>query len=546
MRRLLGELLIEKGLLTKERLEVALKHQRVTGGLIGEILIRLGFVSSMDIAQCLAEQAGLEFIDLSIYPVSEDALRSIPKSIAERFEFLPIEKRNGGLVIGIRNPGNVTAIDSVTRLTGETPHVVIVDPEIFRDVLESAYYFVENPVEAKILSIIDDMRSTETAPVQSISQMVELLIMDGIRKRATDIHISSSYDSVDIFYRVDGILQHGFCVPRIAQGPMISRIKVLAKLDITEQRLPQDGSFMFQFLDKTLEMRVSVVPTIYGENVVIRILGFSGTLLKLDNLGFSRDNIDKLKKLFSKPHGIILVCGPTGSGKTTTIYAAMRELDLLQRNVLSVEDPVEYRMSFVRQVQVNEKIGLDFVLVGRNFLRQDPDVIFLGEIRDEETARIAIRASITGHLVLSTLHTNDAVTAIPRLLELGVDRFLLSSSILGIVAQRLLRRLCPRCKERYRPEMEELHILHLKEPVEIFKPHGCDYCHNTGYTGRTAIGEIIVIDDELRDMIAQGASIVSFKEAARRKGTIFMTEDGIDKVLRGITSIYELRRVMGL
>ncbi len=546
MKRLLGELLIEKGLLTKERLDVALKHQRVTGGLIGDILIRLGFVSSMDIAQCLAEQAGLEFVDLNTYPVSEDVLRSIPKSIAERFEFLPIERRDGRLVIGIRNPGNVSAIDSVARLTGETPHVVIVDPEIFRDVLESAYYFVENPVEAKILSIIDNMRSTETAPVQSISQMVELLIMDGIRRRATDIHISSSYDSVDIFYRVDGILQHGFCIPKIAQGPMISRIKVLAKLDITEQRLPQDGSFMFQFLDRTFEMRVSVVPTIYGENVVIRILGFSGTLLKLDNLGFSRDNIDKLKTLFSKPYGIILVCGPTGSGKTTTIYAAMRELDLLERNVLSVEDPVEYRMSFVRQVQVNEKIGLDFVLVGRNFLRQDPDVIFLGEIRDEETARIAVRASITGHLVLSTLHTNDAVTAIPRLLELGVDRFLLSSSILGIVAQRLLRRLCPKCKERYRPEGEELRILHIKEPVEIYRPRGCDYCHNTGYTGRTAIGEIIVIDDELRDMIAQGTSIVSFKETARKKGTIFMTEDGIDKVLKGITSIYELRRVMGL
>lgn len=546
MKKLLGELLIERGLLTEERLEVALKHQRVTGELIGDILIRLGFVSSMDVAQCLAEQAGMEFIDINTYPVSEDALKMIPKSISERFEFLPIDRKDGRLIIGVRNPGNVSAIDSVMRFTGQTPQVVIVDQEIFRDVLESSYYFVENPVETKILSMIDAMRSTETVPVQSVSQMVDLLITDGIRRRATDIHISSSYDSVDIFYRVDGILQHGYCIPKIAQAPMVSRIKVLARLDITEQRLPHDGSFIFQFLDKTLEMRVSVVPTIYGENVVIRILGFSGTLLRLDNLGFSRDNVDKLKTLFSKPHGIILVCGPTGSGKTTTIYAAMREIDLLKRNVLSVEDPVEYRMSFVRQVQVNEKIGLDFVLVGRNFMRHDPDVIFLGEIRDEETARIAVRASITGHLVLSTLHTNDAITAIPRLLDLGADRSLLSSSILGIVAQRLLRRLCPKCKERYRASAEEIHILGDNGHMDIYRSKGCKYCHNTGYLGRIAIGEIIIFDDELRDMVAQGASLVSLKESARRKGAVFMVEDGIKKVLEGITSIYELRRVMGL
>lgn len=556
MKKLLGELLKEKGLLNEARLQVALRHQQVTGQLLGDILIRLGFVSAMDIAQTLAEQAGLEFIDILNYPISPEVLQKVPRSMAQRFGFIPIEFKNGRLLIGITNPGNVAAIDAITRLTGSPPQVVVVDSESFNDVLERAYYFMENPIKEKIEKIIMELKNQETAAPQQVSALVELLLTEGMIRKATDIHISSSYDSVDVFYRIDGILQHGFCIPKIAQIPMISRIKVLARLDITEQRLPQDGAFLFQFLDKNYEMRVSIVPTIYGENVVIRVLGFSGALLRLGNLGFQTEDIKKLKTLFSKPHGMIIVAGPTGSGKTTTIYAAMREINLLERNVLSIEDPVEYRMSFVRQVQVNEKIGLDFVLAGRNFMRQDPDVIFLGEIRDEETAKIAIRASITGHLVLSTLHTNDAVTAVPRLIDLGIDRFLLSSSILGVIAQRLVRLLCPKCKEEKTVTPELLSELQgmttdpalraeIGKTRKIFAPKGCDFCHNTGYTGRTAIGEIIIFDDEMRQMVAEGSPVTVMKEAARRKGTTFMRDDGIRKVLRGLTSLEELTRVVG-
>lgn len=556
MKKLLGELLKEKGLLTEARLQVALRHQQVTGQLLGDILIRLGFVSAMDIAQSLAEQAGLEFIDILNYPVSSEVLQKVPKSMAQRFGFIPIEWRNGRLLIGITNPGNVAAIDAVTRLTGSPPQVAVVDSESFNDVLERAYYFMENPIKEKIEKGILELKNQETAPPQLVSNLVDLILTEGMRRKATDIHISSSYDSVDVFYRIDGILQHGFCIPKIAQIPMISRTKVLARLDITEQRLPQDGAFVFQFLDKNYEMRVSIVPTIYGENVVIRVLGFSGALLRLGNLGFQPEDIKKLKTLFSKPHGMIIVAGPTGSGKTTTIYAAMREINLLERNVLSIEDPVEYRMSFVRQVQVNEKIGLDFVLAGRNFMRQDPDVIFLGEIRDEETAKIAIRASITGHLVLSTLHTNDAVTAVPRLIELGIDRFLLSSSILGIIAQRLVRLLCPKCKEEKpvtREILSELEAMTteagLKAEIgktrKLFTPRGCDFCHNTGYSGRTAIGEVIIFDDEMRQMVAEGSPVTVIKEAARKRGTILMRDDGIRKVLMGLTSLEELARVVG-
>lgn len=556
MKKLLGELLKEKGLLNEARLQVALRHQQVTGQLLGDILIKLGFVSAMDIAQTLAEQAGLEFIDILNYPISPEVLQKVPRSMAQRFGFIPIEFKNGRLLIGITNPGNVAAIDAVTRLTGSPPQVAVVDSESFNDILERAYYFMENPIKEKIEKIIMELKNQETAAPQQVSALVELLLTEGMRRKATDIHISSSYDSVDVFYRIDGILQHGFCIPKIAQIPMISRIKVLARLDITEQRLPQDGAFLFQFLDKNYEMRVSIVPTIYGENVVIRVLGFSGALLRLGNLGFQTEDIKKLKTLFSKPHGMIIVAGPTGSGKTTTIYAAMREINLLERNVLSIEDPVEYRMSFVRQVQVNEKIGLDFVLAGRNFMRQDPDVIFLGEIRDEETAKIAIRASITGHLVLSTLHTNDAVTAVPRLIDLGIDRFLLSSSILGVIAQRLVRLLCPKCKEEKTVTPELLSELQgmttdpalraeIGKTRKIFAPKGCDFCFNTGYTGRTAIGEIIIFDDEMRQMVAEGSPVTVMKEVARRKGTTFMRDDGIRKVLRGLTSLEELTRVVG-
>lgn len=556
MKKLLGELLKEKGLINEARLQVALRHQQVTGQLLGDILIRLGFVSAMDIAQVLAEQAGLPFIDILNYPINEDALRKIPKSTAQRFNFIPLEIRNGRFLIGITNPGNVGAIDAVTRLTGIPPEVSVVDSESFQDVLERSYYFMENPIKEQIAEIISKLKTQQTAPPQIVSNLLDLLITEGMRRKATDIHISSSYDSVDVFYRIDGILQHGFCIPKIAQTPLISRIKVLARLDITEQRLPQDGAFLFQFLDRNYEMRVSIVPTIYGENVVIRVLGFSGALLRLTNLGFHEHDIRKLKSLFSKPHGMIIVAGPTGSGKTTTIYAAMREINLLERNVLSIEDPVEYRMSFVRQVQVNEKIGLDFVLAGRNFMRQDPDVIFIGEIRDEETARIAIRASITGHLVLSTLHTNDAATAVPRLIDLGVDRFLLSSSLLGVIAQRLVRLLCPRCKIEYpiNPDTlselisqtadPELHVM-IQKTRRLYFPKGCEFCSYTGYSGRTAIGEIIIFDDELREMIVEGVSVSHMKEVARKKGTSFMKEDGIRKVLMGLTSLEELKRVIG-
>jgi type II secretory ATPase GspE/PulE/Tfp pilus assembly ATPase PilB-like protein len=353
---------------------------------------------------------------------------------------------------------------------------------------------------------------------------------------------------------VDGVLQYGFCIPKNAQNGIISRIKVMSMLDISEQRLPQDGSFAMTFLNTKYEMRISTTPTIYGENIVIRVLAGTGQLLRIGGLGFDSENTERLRSLFQKPYGIILITGPTGSGKTTTLYAALREINLIERNVLTVEDPVEYKLSFVKQTAVNLKAGYDFALAGRNFMRQDPDVMLLGEIRDEETAKIAIRASITGHLVLSTLHTNDAVTSIPRLMDFNTDKFMLSSSILAVVAQRLVRKLCSYCKEEY--EVSENNLKQLIAPGETeldtgettltnaFRAKGCKICHNTGYIGRTVVGEIMVINSEIRELISEGVSLYKIKEAALRGGMVPLKTSGIIKVAQGLTSIDEIVRLI--
>lgn len=546
----LGELLKSKGLLTDAQINVALAQQAITEDLLGDILIKLGFVSSKEVAKVLAEQAGIGFIDLDGYVLCEEALHLVSREIAERAGFLPINMENGILTIGIINPSNVLAVDTATRISGNPPGVYMVDSENFYDTLERAYYFLENPIHERIGNAIKEIKTAGTLSVNMVSSLTELLMVDGIRRNATDIHINPAPDTVHVFYRIDGVLQHGHCFSKIAHNGVVSRIKILSQLDIAEQRLPQDGSFSFSFLTKKYEMRVSTIPTIYGENVVIRMLrGFGGPLLRISNLGFDKHDIERLCFLFSKPYGIILVTGPTGSGKTTTLYAALREINLLEKNVLTVEDPVEYKISMIRQTEVNEKAGFDFALAGRNFMRQDPDVMLLGEIRDEETAQIAIRSSITGHLVITTLHTNDAVIAIPRLVDLNVDRYLLSSSLLSVVAQRLVRKICINCKTDYQfkdDELKALGLLELEGKIKTgFKGRGCPICNNTGYLGRTVIGEILVVNDEIRELIYSTASVKALKDAAIRNGMKPLKDDGIRKAMEGITTFEEVLRVAG-
>jgi len=545
----LGQLLKLKGLITEERIGMTIAFQKVTGNLFGESVAKLGFVSSSEISEALAEQAGIPFINLAEYTVSEDAIRLIPKDIAEKAGFIPLRVTDDSIEIGVANPSNIHAIDAASKITKKQPKAFMVDSEAFHETLEKAYFFLENPIQQRISKAIEEIKSAVTPPAATVAEMAQHLIIEGIRRKATDIHISPAAETIDVFYRVFGVLQYGFCLPKAAQSGIASKIKILSNLDIAEQRLPQDGSFSLTIFGIKYEMRVSTVPTIYGENIVIRVLAGKGSLIRIYNLGFDRENTDQLRRLFQKPYGIILITGPTGSGKTTTLYAALREIDLTERNVLTVEDPVEYKLSFVKQTSVNLKTGYDFALAGRNFMRQDPDVMLLGEIRDEETARIAVRASITGHLVLSTLHTNDAITSIPRLLDFNIDRFLLSSSMLAVIAQRLVRKLCNNCKEPYQVTEADLKAMGLfvdSDKYRIttaYRAKGCSMCNNVGYVGRTVIGEIMVINDEIKELISEGASYSKLKEVALKNGMVLLKFHGITKVKDGITSIEEILRV---
>lgn len=544
----IGELLISQGFITEKQLQIALDQQKVTGAILGDMLIKLGFITAPEFARAIAVQFGYEYHDLAEVPPDEDALGLIPKEVAQKAGLIPLAIVAGRLSIGITNPSNIVAVDTVTKLTGKTPAVFIVDSDLYQETIEKAYFFMAHPLKKRMEEVVATLKqATGAVPGSIIAELVELIMMDGVRKMATDIHISPADDVANIFYRIDGVLQHGYCIQKQAHIGVVSRIKVLAQLDIAEQRFPQDGSFSYEFLSKHFEVRVSTVPSIFGENLVMRLLFGGGPMLRLESLGLTEESIYRLRALVNKSHGIILIAGPTGSGKTTTLYAALRELDRLERNILTVEDPVEYRLSFVKQTQLNEKAGYTFALAARSFMRQDPDVMLLGEIRDEETAQMAIRAAITGHLVLSTLHANNAVTAIPRLLDLKVDAFLLSTALVAVLAQRLVRKICGNCRTEYHLSDDEISFfrLHGIETETGYRGSGCRKCEGTGYSGRTSICEIITVNSRVRQLIFQGASIDDILHAASSDGMATLLEDGVNKAAEGVTTLSEVRRVAG-
>ena len=543
----IGDLLVSKGLLTRKQLKIALIQQRVTGAILGDTLLSLGFVTAPEFAETIAHQFGIEYLDLRSFTISEEALRRVPKEAAHKSAFIPLEIKDGILSIGVTNPSNIVAVDTVRHLTGKPPRVYLVDQDAYSDIIESAYYFVEHPVQQRLEEITKGLKSGVAVPGAIVPELTELLLMDGIRRKASDIHFTPSKDVLHVFYRIDGVLTYGHCLPRIVQSTLASRIKIMAHLDIAEQRLPQDGSYSLTFLNKKYDLRISTVPSIYGENIVIRVLSTSGALMHISTLGFSGNIAATMQHLFNKSHGIILVTGPTGSGKTTTLYSCLREIDLLERNVITIEDPVEYRLNFVRQTEVNEKAGYTFASSTRTFMRQDPDVMLLGEIRDGETAQIAIRASITGHLVISTLHTNDAVTSIPRLLDLGMDKLLLSSALLAVMAQRLARKICTYCKEEYELDEEEKALFKeaAMDVTKAFRGAGCERCDNSGYSGRTCVAEVMIINNEIKELIYDGASTGSLFKAALRGGMIPLSIDGLRKVAAGHTTLIEIQRITG-
>jgi type II secretory ATPase GspE/PulE/Tfp pilus assembly ATPase PilB-like protein len=545
----LGELLQQKGLLKESQLEIASAEQAITGERLGETLIGLGFVSSADISQCLAEQAGVPFLDISRYNISEEVLRIVPREMAQNLKFLPLAVEDGALTIGIIDPSNLRAVDKAASLAGKPPKVFMVDTEIFQERLEKAYYFLENPILQGIQKATNIIKRDSSVSGSDVAMLVDYLLQDALRRDATDIHITPTMKSIHVFYRIDGVLQYGHCLPVSAQQGIITRIKVQAKLDIAEQRIPQLGLFSFDFLNRKYSMRVSTIPTIYGEDISLRVLGSSGFMFRITNLGYDEDDVKRLEYLFSKPHGLIIISGPTGGGKTTTLFAALREMDLAEKNVISVEDPIEYRLSMIKQTEVSEKVGYGFSEAGRSFMRHDPDVILVGEMVDEETANITVNASTTGHLVLSTLHTNDAASSIPRLIGFNVDKNTVAATLIAVIGQRLVRKICLGCKTEYSLKPGELSGMEFPE-VEgkiktAFKGSGCSLCNHTGYLGRTAIGEILLVDDDIRSLINSGAPVADLKEKAKEQGLRTIRENGIKKVIEGVTTFEELLRVIG-
>ena len=556
----LGQILKDMGYVTQEQLEIALAVQKLhKTKKIGEILEELAFVSPKEIAEALSKQFGRPYINLLDIQPSEDALKLINQDLANKLEVMPIRITGRILFVALLDPSSEDRIEKLKKLTGYEIEYYITDKDSFYKAIKTHYLILNNPIEKFINRFIND--ASQKLDVSSrVSKFFENILNMAILEKTTDIHISPENLGAHIFFRIDGIMKHYYSYPIDIHNMLVSRIKIISNMDRAEKRNPQDGSFTHKFFDEEYDMRVSTVPTAYGENVVIRILSKNASLFKLQNLGFEPDVLERFRRLINKPRGIILITGPTGSGKTTTLYASLREIDILKKNVLTVEDPIEYKFPFIKQTQVNEKAGYNFAKAIRSFLRQDPDVILVGEIRDEETAQMAIRASITGHLVLSTLHTNSAVGAIPRLIDMNIKSYMVASGLIAVSGQRLVRKVCPFCRETEEYTVEEFAkkyiydvtlIEKLSEPfldngkLLINFGKGCENCRFTGYLGRNTIVELLEIDEEIEDLIAKNETPLQILNRAKEKGMKTLEEDGLIKVFRGITTVEEVKRVVG-
>jgi len=551
MHKKLGEVLKELGYITEEHIKIAVEIQKIYKVPLGQILVELSFVSPRELAEALAIQAQKEYIDLSLYKPSLGVLKIVDKRLAERYEFIPLEIKGNKVLIAVSDPYNTEAINKVTSITGLKAEVYVSDRESILKAIQVYYEELTQPLEQKVENLIKRARADESA----VRDLVDAIIRYAIINRATDIHFSPESIASHIFLRIDGVLHHAFAYPKQIHQAVATRIKVISGLDISQQRIPQDGSFSFKFMGTNYDVRVATGPTVHGENIVLRLLPKDLSLFNLKYLGFEEDTVRALERIVSQPYGMFVITGPTGSGKTTTLYASLRRIDFLKKNVLTVEDPVEYRFPFIKQTQVNEKAGYTFAKAIRSFLRQDPDVILVGEIRDTETAEMAVRASITGHLLLSTVHANDSVSVIPRLIDLGIKPYMVASSLKAVLSQRLVRKICPFCKMEYEEDIEKLgdygfdeEILKkyvTEKKVKLFKGKGCERCNGTGYLGRNVVAELLIVDDEIEDMIVNDKPPYMIMKKAIERGMRPIREDALIKILKGVTTPEEVYRVLG-
>ncbi|MDD5063460.1 MAG: ATPase, T2SS/T4P/T4SS family [Phycisphaerae bacterium] len=558
---LFGELLVSKGLLTREELTEVLNEQKEHGGRLGEVLVRRKMLSEEDITTALAEHLSMEYIRLDdITKTDMSIARMLPEAISKRFCLVAIGEVDGNVIVAMADPLNVVAIDTISLKIKRQIKVVISSPKEIRQAIEVIYHgsdveeqqlrdIVGVSEDSEVTSVTDeaqeaDAESAAAAARAPVIRFVDLLLSQAVKSRASDIHIEPQEKSMMIRMRIDGILRDMVPPARKMQSAVTARIKILSDMDIAERRLPQDGRLKVRASGRDIDVRVSTIPTIYGEKIVMRILDSAAASHDLDQLGFEPKRLEEFKTALSQPHGIIVVTGPTGSGKSTTLYAALNYLRDPTENITTVEDPVEYRLAGINQIQIKPEINLDFATCLRAILRQDPDIILIGEIRDKETVEIAIKASLTGHLVLSTFHTNDAPSAISRFIYMGIEPYLLASTLNLIVAQRLVRKICEKCKEPVELSPDVLKRLKI-DPEQakntvFHHGKGCGACGNTGYKGRLPIFEFLVMDSDIREMIINGKNEREIRAAARQKGYGGLFESGISNMMNGLTTAEEV------
>ncbi len=552
----LGTILVEEGIITPEQLDYLLKKQRETRRRLGEIAIEEGLASEDEIVKALAKQLKIPFISLENIVIDPEVVKLIPETMAKNLKAIPIVKVEKSITVAMADPTDSEALKEIRFVTGCQVEPVVARAEEIVQAIAN-YYGTQNKLIDAIeglttngLDAVDEAEEQEIIESQKLSQeapvvkLVNLIIERAIAKKASDIHVEPRESSLSIRYRIDGVLREEIVIPRMLKAAVVSRLKILAKINIAERRIPQDGRFTVKRNGKKIDLRVSTFPTVHGEKVVMRILERSGTTIALEELGMNPEILHKFSQVLGLSHGIILVTGPTGSGKTTTLYAALNRINDAEKNIVTLEDPVESQIPGINQGHTNPVAGFTFASGLRAILRQDPDIIMVGETRDVETAEIAIQAALTGHLVFTTLHTNDALSSVVRLIDMGIEPFLVASSVSAIVAQRLVRKLCPKCAHKadptevYVPETGEARRLE-----HVLKPVGCDKCSNTGYRGRIGLFELVVLNDEMRRLIVKGGSYQELVAEARRIGYRTMFEDGLDKVEAGITSLEEVMRV---
>jgi type IV pilus assembly protein PilB len=556
----LGDMLVKATLITKDQLQKALQQQESSGGRIGSNLVKLGFISEDDITSFLSRQYGVPSINLSHFEIDPNVIKLIPSEIAQKHQVIPINRTGNVLTVAMADPSNIFAIDDIKFMTGFKVEPVVAAETSIKNAINKHYdstgmvedimkNFDDKDIEAlkegeDAVNVAELGQAAEDAPVV---KLVNLILTDAIKKGASDIHIEPYEKSFRVRYRIDGVLYEVMQPPTRLKAAITSRVKIMAQLDIAERRLPQDGRIKIKMGGREMDYRVSTLPTLFGEKVVLRLLDKGNLQLDMTKLGFEANALTDFESGILMPYGMVLVTGPTGSGKTTTLYSALNRLNTTETNIMTAEDPVEFNLPGINQVQMKAEIGLNFAAALRSFLRQDPDIIMVGEIRDYETAEIAIKAALTGHLVLSTLHTNDAPSTISRLLNMGVEPFLVAASTNVIVAQRLARRVCQQCKEPTPvPPQVLVNLGFAPEDAKTIVPvkgKGCMTCSETGYKGRVALYEVLVIRENIKEGILQGASVIELRELGRKNGMKTLREAGMQKLREGMTSLEEIMRV---